>query len=131
MLSSRSLPLLLTLSFALVGCSSLQFPGVHRVQVQQGNIITQDMIDQLRPGMTKSQVRYVMGTPLIADSFHHNRWDYFYSLEKADGEELREQVSIYFDNDVLSGFSGDYVPTSAKPAPASNQEEPVAEEITL
>ena len=98
----------------LSGCSQLQFPGVHKFDIQQGNIITQEMIDQLKPGMTKSQVRYVMGTPLIADSFNQDRWDYFYSVKKADGSEEREQLTILFDdNEKLSSFSGDFVPTSA------------------
>lgn len=98
----------------LAGCTTLKFPGVHRVEVQQGNIINQDMIDQLRPGLTRSQVRYIMGTPMISDSFHQNRWDYFYSIRKQDGTELREQVTIYFDdNDQLTHMTGDYLPAGA------------------
>ncbi len=98
----------------LAGCTSLKFPGVHRVEVQQGNIITQDMIDQLKPGMSRSQVRYIMGTPLISDTFHQDRWDYFYSIRKQDGTELRERVTIYFDDsDRLTHMTGDYLPAGA------------------
>jgi len=74
-------------------------------------LITQDMVDQLKPGMTKSQVRFIMGTPLIADTFSQNRWDYFYSLQPGDRSgEVRERMAIFFKNDVLVGFRGDFVP---------------------
>ncbi len=105
-------PLVLVAVLALSGCSYFQFPGVYKVNVQQGNIITQEMVDQLKPGMTKSQVRYVMGTPLIADTFHQDRWDYFYSLKRGNGDEIRERLIILFDNGVLTGFKGDFIPSS-------------------
>lgn len=98
------------------GCSGFRFPGVHRVEVQQGNIIDQEMIDKLKPGMTKSQVRFVLGTPLLADTFHQDRWDYYYSKLDSDGNETREQVTVFFDADEkLTGLSGDYLPGSAAP----------------
>ena len=68
---------------ALAGCS---FPGVYKIDIQQGNVVTQDMIDQLRPGMTRRQVRFIMGNPLLVDTFHANRWDYLYSLQPGGGE---------------------------------------------
>jgi len=55
---------------------------VHKLDIQQGNVVTQEMVDKLRPGMTRAQVRYVLGTPLVTDSFHQDRWDYFYSYKK-------------------------------------------------
>lgn len=100
----------------LVGCQSFRFPGVHKINIQQGNIITQDMIDQLQPGMSKRQVRYIMGNPLIQDTFNPDRWDYFYSMKTARGDETKERVSIFFEGDKLTGFNGDYTPTSAQPA---------------
>jgi outer membrane protein assembly factor BamE len=60
------------------------------------------MIDQLKPGMTKTQVKFIMGTPLIADTFNQNRWDYFYGLKPAEGEEVRERMVIFFKDDKLS-----------------------------
>lgn len=105
------------------GCSYLSFPGVHKIDVQQGNIITQEMVDQLRPGMTKAQVRFVMGTPLVADTFNQNRWDYFYSLRKGSGKESRERVSVFFNEEgQLSHFSGDFVPTTATQQSAETAE---------
>ncbi|SFP79092.1 outer membrane protein assembly factor BamE [Pseudomonas borbori] len=93
---------------ALAGCS---FPGVYKIDVQQGNVVTQDMIDQLRPGMTRSQVRFIMGNPLLTDTFHANRWDYLYSIQPGGGKRLQERVSLVFnDNDQLAGLSGDFMP---------------------
>ncbi|NQD93536.1 outer membrane protein assembly factor BamE [Pseudomonas sp. CrR25] len=93
---------------ALAGCS---FPGVYKIDIQQGNVVTQDMIDQLRPGMTRRQVRFIMGNPLLTDTFHSNRWDYLYSLQPGGGERLQERVSVIFDgNDQLAGLSGDFLP---------------------
>ncbi len=104
----------------LAGCQYFQFPGVYKIDIQQGNIVTQDMIDQLKPGMSKRQVRYVMGNPLIEDTFNPNRWDYFYSLIPAKGEPTKERISIYFKGDELTHFSGDFVPTEATTAAAEN-----------
>ncbi|OLS62499.1 outer membrane protein assembly factor BamE [Pseudomonas putida] len=93
---------------ALAGCS---FPGVYKIDIQQGNVVTQDMIDQLRPGMTRRQVRFIMGNPLIQDTFHTNRWDYLYSLQPGGGERQQERISIFFnENDQLASLSGDFMP---------------------
>jgi outer membrane protein assembly factor BamE len=110
-----------------VGCnniSSLDFPGVYKIGIPQGNIITQDMVDQLRPGMTKRQVIFVMGTPLVRDPFHQNRWDYIYSFQPGGGERGQERVSVFFEDDLLVRFNGDFVPTppedTAAPAAAED-----------
>lgn len=112
----------LALTAILTGCSWPSMPdfsipkmlSIYKYDIQQGNMITQDMVDQLKPGMTKSQVRFVMGTPLIADTFSQDRWDYYYSLEPAQGEEVRERVIILFENGLLVGLRGDFVPGSNK-----------------
>lgn len=109
MLIKRSL-LLMTALTILSGCGYFQFPGVHRVEVQQGNIVTQDMVDQLKVGMTKSQVRYVMGTPLIADSFNQERWDYFYSKQTGRKVQELQSVTVLFKNGMLAEISGDLRP---------------------
>ena len=96
-------PLLLVIATLwLAGCSYFQFPGVHKVEVQQGNIVTDDMVAQLRLGMTKSQVRYVMGTPLIADTFTQDRWDYFYSKREGSKVKKADNVTVFFQNGKLS-----------------------------
>nr|WP_298112239.1 outer membrane protein assembly factor BamE [uncultured Pseudomonas sp.] len=100
----------LTLSglLALAGCS---FPGVYKIDIQQGNVVTQDMIDQLRPGMSRSQVRFIMGNPLITDTFHADRWDYLYSIQPGGGQRLQERISMNFnEGDQLVGLSGDFMP---------------------
>ena len=90
------------LALLLSGCLS-----VYKVEVQQGNVVTQEMIDKLKPGMTPSQVRFVMGTPLIVDPFHQNRWDYYYYLRRSNetsGESQR--VTVVFKNDLLTAVQG-------------------------
>jgi len=101
------------LLITVVGCSHVKFPSVYKVAIQQGNIITQEMVDQLKPGMTERQVRYIMGTPLIQDTFNPNRWDYFYSTRPAKGETTQERISIFFKEGKLSHFSGDFIPSTA------------------
>ncbi len=97
-----------------------QFPGVYKVDIQQGNVISQEMVDQLRPGMTRRQVAFVMGTPLIQDSFNADRWDYVYSFQPGGEVRQQESLSLYFDGDLLSYFEGDFVPSQA--ASASSEE---------
>lgn len=94
--------------FALAGCS---FPGVYKLDIQQGNIVTQDMIDQLKPGMTRRQVRFIMGNALISDPFHPDRLDYIYTLQPGGGQRQQEQATILFNsNDQLIGLAGDFMP---------------------
>ncbi len=99
------------LTLVLTGCSG--FPGVYKIDIPQGNIVTQEMVDKLRPGMTKKQVRFVMGTPLVEDSFNADRWDYVYTLKDTDGSFTRERLTLQFTDDRLSGLGGDFRPGSA------------------
>lgn len=86
----------------LSGCESLRFPGVFRIDVGQGNLITSDMVDKLRVGMTPRQVRYVMGSPMIADTFNPNRWDYLYNLETGKGLLVENHLILYFEGERLA-----------------------------
>jgi outer membrane protein assembly factor BamE len=89
---------------------------VHKVEIKQGNIVDQEMIDKLLPGMTKSQVQFVLGTPLIADTFDQQRWDYYYSRLSPESVTTEERVTIYFDAEGnLERMTGDYLPTAAIP----------------
>lgn len=85
----------------LSGCSSA--PGLvteYRIDVQQGNVLTQEMVSQLRPGLTKDQVRFILGTPMLVDMFHADRWDYVYRLQKGRGNEVEaRKFSTFFDAD--------------------------------
>lgn len=111
----------------LAGCGNvgaLDFPGVYKIGIPQGNIITQEMVDQLRPGMTKRQVIFVMGTPLVRDPYHQNRWDYVYNYQPGGGVRGQERVTVFFDEaDQLISFTGDFVPSSAQASAASSNSE--------
>lgn len=98
--------LLLTSILGLGACSWFQFPGVYRLTIQQGNIVTPEMLEQLEPGMTKRQVNFVLGTPLIIDSFHQDRWDYYYSVRNAEGESASQHLVVYFDGDQMTHYQG-------------------------
>jgi outer membrane protein assembly factor BamE len=111
----------LALAAAAAGCLS-----VYRVDVPQGNVVTQEMLDLLKPGMTPNQVRFVLGTPLITDPFHKERWDYFYSFRRGGAlmSETR-RVTVYFKNDLLARIEGDVQPKSLQsPADATPDDLP-------
>jgi outer membrane protein assembly factor BamE len=90
----------------LAACNSF---NPYKIDVQQGNVLTQEMVAQLKPGQTREQVRFILGTPLLADIFHQQRWDYVYSYRKGrSGEVETRQFSVYFDKDNrLERASGD------------------------
>jgi outer membrane protein assembly factor BamE len=87
-------------------------PGLepYRMDIQQGNVITQEMVSKLKPGMTRQQVRFVMGTPPIADAFHHDRWDYVYYLNKRGQVVEHRRLVLLFEGDTLKRIEGDVVP---------------------
>lgn len=129
--------LVMTLLLTLIsGCSTLRFPGVYKIPIEQGNIITQEMIDQLKPGMSRSQVEFVLGSPLVKDTFHPDRWDYIYRLKLPSDEVRNKRLTVFFENDKLVSFSGDFKPSSGEdepdPAPqAAPQQDPIdSEDIT-
>lgn len=87
-------------------------PGVYTLEIQQGNIIDQAMVDQLRPGMNKRQVLYIMGSPMLNDVFHKNRWDYVNSNQPSGEDRVQKQLSIFFENDQITGIQGDFRPSA-------------------
>ena len=118
---------------ALLGaaCSSA-LPSLkpYRMDIQQGNVVTSKMMLQLRPGMTKSQVRFIMGTPLIQDSFHANRWDYFYQMRKGGKIIEQRRVILEFENETLKRVRGDVIPAGtgdavADPSPVTESSKSV------
>ncbi|MFK8050972.1 MAG: outer membrane protein assembly factor BamE [Halioglobus sp.] len=114
--------LLALIFLALCGCGSLGFPGVYRINVEQGNIITQDMVDQLKPGMSRRQVRFILGTPLVEDSFNQQRWDYAYVTRNGNKLLSEEQLTVYFEGDVLSKFTSSLSPSSESETAAAESE---------
>lgn len=101
------------LAMLLLGaCSNVpRIVTEYRIDVQQGNVLTQEMVSQLRPGLTRDQVRFVLGTPLLVDMFHADRWDYVYSLQKGRSNEIeRRRFTVFFDADgKLYRVAGDVV----------------------
>lgn len=94
---------------------------VYKLNIQQGNIVTQEMIDQLEPNMNKRQVRYVMGTPLTLDVFHQERWDYVYSTEPGGEVRKQKRISLIFKDERLAKIQGDFHPSN-KPPPEDIEE---------
>ncbi len=108
-----SLPVALLLMGSLAGCGGWSNPigriSPYKIEIQQGNSISQDMLARLKPGMTPSQVRFVLGTPLLVDPFRDNRWDYVYRLQQGDKLLEQRRVTIVFENDRLKAIEGDIV----------------------
>ena len=97
-------------ALSLQACGFIGFPGVYRIDVEQGNIVNQELADQLQPGMSRRQVRFILGTPLVEDSFNQDRWDYPYV--KRNGQDVLDQsyMTVIFDGDSLAEVTGDYLP---------------------
>ena len=113
----RKLLIYLVLSasgLTLTACSISidRIPGMYRIDVQQGSVITQDMLAKLKPGMSKRRVKFILGTPPIADTFHNNRWDYIYSYQRRGGTRQQRRVTAIFENDKLVRIEGDVTPGS-------------------
>jgi outer membrane protein assembly factor BamE len=87
---------------------------VYRINIQQGNFLNQSAVDTVKEGMTRSQVRYLLGTPMVADSFNKDRWDYIYYLKKGRSRHVdSRRVTVYFDGDKVARLDK---PTAAEAA---------------
>lgn len=106
-------------TLTLSACSSLEFPWVYRISVQQGNIIDQEEIDKLEFGMTKRQVQFVLGSPILIDTFNPNRWDYIYSRRSGKGKTTEKRFSVFFEDDKYIRHEGNVEPT---PVSADNED---------
>ena len=100
---------------ALAGCQQVPVPALpvltpYKIDIQQGNVVTQDMVSKLKPGMTPAQVRFILGTPLVVDAFHKDRWDYVYRLEKRGNLQEHRRIVVVFADDKLARIEGDVVP---------------------
>ena len=105
--------ILIAINSLLGGCNTLQFPGVYKITVEQGNVMTQEMVDQLKPGMSKDQVEYIMGSPLLKDAFNPERWDYVYNIQQDSELNKEYRVTVFFKDDNLDYFTGDFIPSTA------------------
>ncbi|MCL2871842.1 MAG: outer membrane protein assembly factor BamE [Betaproteobacteria bacterium] len=123
LLPSLSVPLArvsaVALLFCLAGCSTMStyLPdvrqlGVYKLDINQGNYLTQDMVEKLKVGQTRQQVRSALGTPLLSSSFHADRWDYVYSYTKNGKEIENRKLAVFFEKDLLARWEGDDAPVS-------------------
>jgi outer membrane protein assembly factor BamE len=103
----RRAAVLLVLSIAGAGALTACSISPYKMDIQQGNVVTQEMIAKLRPGMTRAQVKYVLGTPLVTDAFHPERWDYFYKFEKGGDPAEQRRLTLVFKEDQLDRLIGD------------------------
>ena len=104
------------LEAAAAGCTYVpRIPGItpYRMEIQQGNYVSQDMVSQLKAGMSKEQVRFILGTPLVTDIFHAERWDYLYFRETSEGKREQRKLVVHFDNGQLTRIDGDVVSATA------------------
>lgn len=123
------LPRILLLSLPLlVACSgtpeATSYLSPYRIDVRQGNFISQDMVARLKPGMSRDQVRFALGTPLVADMFHADRWDYVYRFQPGRGEVQLRRLVVFFQDGKLVRVGGDVVAeteatAAAAPVPAA------------
>jgi outer membrane protein assembly factor BamE len=95
-------------ALVLAGC-------VYKIDIQQGNYVAQDIAAKLKVGMTKAEVRQLLGTPLLVDTFHQNRWDYYFSDVKGRVADKRSDLTVFFENDKVVRFTGDARPSLPPP----------------
>ena len=106
-------PAILALALGVAACSPPDWLTPYRVDIHQGNYVTQEMVAKLRPGMSRSQVRFALGTPLLADPFHRDRWDYVYVFERNEKILQRRVITVIFAEDKLVRVEGDVVAAAA------------------
>jgi outer membrane protein assembly factor BamE len=116
--------IILSALLALSACKqNVELPALispYRIDIQQGNVVTQEMVSKLKAGMTRAQVRFVLGSPLVTDMFHGDRWDYVYLMQKQGKADERRRLTVIFDGDKMVTLEGDIVLTDKvlEPAPA-------------
>lgn len=127
--------LFILVALLLVGCQGTLLPSItpYRMDIQQGNVVTQEMLAKLQPGMTRSQVRFALGTPLVVDPFRTDRWDYVYQFTKAGVITEQRRIVVIFQDDKLARIEGNVVPGSGgaregKPAAAPAAPPPAIEQ---
>jgi outer membrane protein assembly factor BamE len=122
---------LIVVSVLLVSCSEMTMPKLpsftaHKMEINQGNMVTPEMRHKLKLGMTRLQVQAVLGTPLVNDAFHASRWDYVYRLEKKGKLLEKQRMTLYFEGDYLTRIDDGNMPAlPAMVVPVST--EPVGE----
>ena len=100
---------------ALSGCGVPRIPGItpYKPEIQQGNYLSQETIAQVKPGMSREQVRFILGTPLITPIFHADRWDYIYWREDERGKRSERRIALFFVDNKLDRIQGDVTSPAA------------------
>ncbi|GHD68357.1 outer membrane protein assembly factor BamE [Jeongeupia chitinilytica] len=98
----------------LSGCGVMNWLTPYKLDIPQGNEVTADLVGQLKPGMTRAQVRFLLGTPLLTDPFHANRWDYVYSDARGGTLETKKTFAVFFDGDSLTRWEGETLPEAVR-----------------
>ena len=98
-----------------VACAILLGGCVYRIEIQQGNYITKDVVAKMKVGMTRTEVRQLLGTPLLTDVFHADRWDYYFSQARGAKAGDRKVFSVFFKDDKVVSFPGDVQPPAPPP----------------
>ncbi|MBV8678906.1 MAG: outer membrane protein assembly factor BamE [Aquitalea sp.] len=128
--------LIIAAVIALSGCTSMNpinWITPHKMEIQQGNYVTEDAVAKLKPGMTRSQVRFLLGTPLLTDSFHNNRWDYPYQDSKQGKLVDKKLLTVFFEGDSMVRVEGTAQPAERAILPVdasapAQQAKPAAQE---
>ena len=99
----------------VAGCGVLRIPGItpYKPEIEKGNYLSQEIIAQVKPGMSREQVRFLLGTPLLTDIFHADRWDYVYWHEAQNGKRETRKVALFFSDNKLERIQGDVVSPAA------------------
>ena len=111
---------ILGLILFLFGCSGRLFT-VYKIDIQQGNALEPDKVNELEIGMTKEQVKFLLGTPLVTDIFHPDRWDYIYYLIPGYGERERRHLTLFFENNNVSEIVKNQMEEPVKENPESKE----------
>ncbi len=101
---------LILFALSTTGCSykgSIDLPGLYRINIQQGNVMDQHLIDRLQPGMDKNQVAFILGTPAVIDPFHTEQWEYFYSMARSSRNPRQRHMRLHFVDGKLAYITGD------------------------
>ncbi len=100
----------IALAWALAGCSTPWFKP-YRVEIQQGNFVSSEMVALLKPGMTRDQVRFTLGSPMVTPLFRANQWDYVFYQRRTTGDVVERRLTLTFENDRLARWQGDDMPS--------------------
>jgi outer membrane protein assembly factor BamE len=111
-------PVACAVTLAAAGCTSLQstdnFLGVitpYRIDIVQGNVVTKEQAAQIKPGMSRTQVRDILGSPMLTDIFHADRWDYVFTIRRQGTEPQRRTIVAYFEGDALKRLDAPELPS--------------------